>query len=121
MRIAVIGAGYVGLVTGAALAALGHRVRIGEADPERVATLAEGTVPFFEPDLDRLLSEGIADGLLTFHTDNGVAVDQAEVVIVALPTPPAVDGSADLAVIEMALRDLASSLSPGAVVALKST
>ena len=120
MRIAVIGAGYVGLVTGAALAALGHRVRIGEADPERVATLAEGTVPFFEPGLDRLLSEGIADGLLTFHTDNGVAVEKAEVVIVALPTPPAAE-STDPAVIETALRDFASSLSPGAVVALRST
>ena len=121
MRIAVIGAGYVGLVTGAALATLGHRVRIGEVDPEKVATLAEGIVPFFEADLDRLVSEGIADGLLTFHIDNDEAVDQAEVVLIALPTPPAADGSADLAVIETALRDLASSLSPGAVVALKST
>ena len=121
MNIAVIGAGYVGLVTGAGLAALGHRVRIGEEDQEKVATLSEGDVPFFEADLDRLVSEGIADGLLTFHTDNHNAVEDAQVVIIALPTPPAADGSADLALIDSALRDLAPSLSHGAVVALKST
>jgi UDPglucose 6-dehydrogenase len=121
MNIAVIGAGYVGLVTGAGLVALGHRVRIGEADPEKVATLSEGGVPFFEADLDRLVSEGIADGLLTFHADNHDAVDDAQVVIIALPTPPAIDGSADLATIDAALRDLAPSLSRNVVVAIKST
>lgn len=121
MKVAVIGAGYVGLVTGAGLTALGHRVRIGEADPERLTVLSEGTVPFFEADLDRLVSEGIADGLLSFHGDNHEAVEDAEVVMVALPTPPAADGSADLAIIEAALRDLAPALEPGAVVAMKST
>jgi UDPglucose 6-dehydrogenase len=121
MNIAVIGAGYVGLVTGAGLAGLGHRVRIGEADPDKVATLNEGSVPFFEADLDRLVSEAIADGLLTFHDDNHDAVADAEVVIIALPTPPADDGSADLATIANALRDLAPSLSRDVVVALKST
>ncbi len=93
MNIAVIGAGYVGLVTGAGLAGLGHRVRIGEADPEKVATLNAGGVPFFEADLDRLVSEAIADGLLSFHADNHDAVTDAEVVIIALPTPPAGCGS----------------------------
>jgi UDPglucose 6-dehydrogenase len=121
MNIAVIGAGYVGLVTGAGLAGLGHRVRIGEADPEKVATLNAGGVPFFEADLDRLVSEAIADGLLSFHADNHDAVTDAEVVIIALPTPPADDGSADLATIDAALRDLAPSLSENTVVALKST
>lgn len=121
MNIAVIGAGYVGLVTGAGLAGLGHRVRIGEADPDKIATLNEGRVPFFEADLDRLLSEGMADGLLTFHGDNHEAVKDAEVVIIALPTPPADDGSADLATIDAALRDLAPFLRENAVVALKST
>ena len=121
MNIAVIGAGYVGLVTGAGLAALGHRVRIGEADADKVAKLASGESPFFEPDLDRLVSDGIADELLSFHTDNGTAVDDAEVVIIALPTPATVDGSADLALIDGALKDFAPCLRRGAVVALKST
>jgi UDPglucose 6-dehydrogenase len=121
MNIAVIGAGYVGLVTGAGLAGLGHRVRLGEADPDKVAALNEGRVPFFEANLDRLVSEGMADGLLTFHADNHDAVADAQVVIIALPTPPADDGSADLAVIDTALRDLAPHLAENAVVALKST
>jgi UDPglucose 6-dehydrogenase len=121
MNIAVIGAGYVGLVTGAGLAGLGHRVRLGEADPDKVATLNEGRVPFFEANLDRLVSEGMADGLLTFHADNHDAVADAQVVIIALPTPPADDGSANLAVIDTALRDLAPHLAENAVVALKST
>ena len=82
MDIAVIGAGYVGLVAGAGLAALGHRVRMGEADPERVATFAEGTVPFFEADLDQLVSEGFADVLLTFHADNHRAVKKAKGLVV---------------------------------------
>ena len=97
MNIAVIGAGYVGLVTGAGLATPGHTVRIGAADPEKVATL-EGGTPFFESELDRPVSEGMAVGLLTFHA----AGEDAQVVIFALPTPPAADGSADLALIDNA-------------------
>jgi UDPglucose 6-dehydrogenase len=121
MKIAVIGAGYVGLVTAAGLSALGHRVRVGEADATKVATLSDGEAPFFEAGLDRIVSEGVADGLLTFHTDNHVAVADAEVVLIALPTPPSADGSADLALIDQALRDLAPALDDGVVVALKST
>jgi UDPglucose 6-dehydrogenase len=121
MNIAVIGAGYVGLVTAAGLSALGHRVRVGEADATKVAALSDGVVPFFEADLDRIVSGGVSDGLLTFHTDNHVAVADAEVVLVALPTPPSADGSADLALIDEALRDLAPALGDGVVVALKST
>ena len=62
-------------MTGAGLAALGHRVRVGEADAEKVVMLSDGQVPFFEADLDRLVSEGIADGLLSFHADNHEAVE----------------------------------------------
>ena len=102
MNIAVIGAGYVGLVTGAGLAPPGHTVRIGAADPEKVATLSEGGTPFFESELDRPVSEGMAAGLLTFHADNHDAGEDAQVVIIALPTSPAADGSADLALIDNA-------------------
>ncbi len=121
MDIAVIGAGYVGLVTGTGLAAVGHRVRMGEADDRKLQELNSGGVPLHEAGLDSIMAEAVADGLLTFHGDNGEAVRGAAVVLIALPTPPASDGSADLAIVESALRSLAGDLADGTVVAMKST
>ncbi|MGI9648768.1 MAG: UDP-glucose dehydrogenase family protein [Acidimicrobiia bacterium] len=121
MQVAVIGAGYVGLVTGTGLAYLGHTVRLGESDPGKLKTLAAGQVPFFEAGLDRLLSEGIENKLLTFHADNREAVTDAAVVFIALPTPPDEDGAADTSYIEGALDDFGPSLASGTVVVLKST
>ena len=121
MQVAVIGAGYVGLVTAAGLAANGHRVRVGESDPAKRAMLRSGTVPFHEAGLSRIVNEGIDNSLLTFHGDNHEAIDGAAVVVIALPTPPAGDGSADLSIIETALRGFGPALVPGTVVALKST
>jgi len=121
MQVAVIGAGYVGLVTGAGLAYLGHNVRLGERDPGKLEMLSAGQVPFFEAGLDRLLSEGIENKLLSFHADNKVAADGARVVFIALPTPPDEDGSADTSYIEEALDELGPLFHPGTVVVLKST
>lgn len=121
MQVAVIGAGYVGLVTGAGLAYLGHTVRLGERDPEKLERLAAGEVPFFEAGLDRLLSEGIENNLMSFHSDNKEAVEGARVVFIALPTPPDEDGSADTSYIEGALEDVGPALGAGTVVVLKST
>ena len=121
MQIAVIGAGYVGLVTAAGLAYLGHTVRAGERDVNKLAMLERGEIPFYEADLDRLVSEGIANNLLSFHSDNREAIDGARVVFVALPTPPDEDGSADTSYIEAALDDVGPVLEPGSVVVLKST
>jgi len=121
MQIAVIGAGYVGLVTGAGLAYLGHTVRLGERDPGKLETLSAGQVPFFEAGLDRLLAEGIGNKLISFHADNKEAVKGAKVVFIALPTPPDEDGSADTSYIEGALEDFGPLLEPGTVVVMKST
>ncbi|MDH3538902.1 MAG: UDP-glucose/GDP-mannose dehydrogenase family protein [Acidimicrobiia bacterium] len=121
MQVAVIGAGYVGLVTGAGLAYLGHNVRLGERDPDKLETLSAGEVPFFEAGLDRLLSEGIDKNLISFYADNKQAVEAARVVFVALPTPPDEEGAADTTYIEEALDDFGPSLGPGTVVVLKST
>lgn len=121
MQVAVIGAGYVGLVTGAGLAYLGHTVRLGERDPGKLETLAAGQVPFFEAGLDRLLTEGIDNKLLSFHADNKEAVEGAKVVFIALPTPPDEDGSADTSYIEGALAELGPVLPAGTVVVMKST
>jgi len=121
VNVGVIGAGYVGVVTAAGLAALGHRVSVGEIDAHKVKSLNNGTVPFYESDLDRLVSEGIDNDLLSFGTDNSVAVQGAQVVMLALPTPPADDGSADLSAIEATLDDIAATLAPDTVVVNKST
>ena len=78
MDIAIIGAGYVGLVTGGGLASLGHRVRLGEANAERVELLRGGGVPIYEQGLPDLLSHATARGLLSFHTSNQEAVEGAD-------------------------------------------
>ena len=121
MDVAVIGAGYVGLVTATGLASLGHRVRVGEADSEKVALLNSGGVPLHETDLEDVLSAAIGAEKLTFHTDNADAVRDAEIVMIALPTPSASDGSADLSYIRDALAGMANALPAGCVVVTKST
>ena len=121
METAVIGAGYVGLVQAAGLAALGHRVRLGERSAERLALLELGKVPIYEPDLDRLVSDGVASGLLTFHQANTDATDSAQVVFIAVPTPPSDDGSADTTIVEAVVAEIGPTLRAGALVVMKST
>ena len=121
MQVAVIGAGYVGLVPAAGMAYLGHSVRAGEADPAKLEMLRAGKVPFYEAGLDGLLADGMANKLLSFHDDNKEAVAGAMVVFVALPTPQGEDGSADTSYIEAALTDFGPVLDPGSVVVVKST
>ncbi|MGA7272631.1 MAG: UDP-glucose/GDP-mannose dehydrogenase family protein [Acidimicrobiia bacterium] len=121
MEIAVIGAGYVGLVTAAGLAHLGHRVRLAEKSLERVAALEEGRMPIFEEGLGDLLTQGRASGRLTFHTDNVVAAETARLVFLCLPTPPDPDGRADLEYVEGVLDQLAGVVSEDAVFVVKST
>ena len=121
MRIGVIGAGYVGLVQAAGLARLGHVVRVGECDEDRLAVLRSGRVPIYEPGLGALLSGGLANGLLSFHASNHRAVGGASVVFVALPTPPGADGAVDTSILHGAVADMAGSLKPGSILAIKST
>jgi UDPglucose 6-dehydrogenase len=120
-NIAVIGAGYVGLVTGAGLAHLGHRVKLAERSAERVAQLEGGQVPIFEEGLGELLEAGRSSGLLTFHTDNVEAVEGARFVFLCLPTPPGPDGRADLSFVEGVIDQLADRVAEDAVFVVKST
>lgn len=121
MVIAVIGAGYVGLVQAGGLVRMGHRVRVGERDPARLRALRAGGLPVYEPGLDSLISEGTTTGCLTFHASNREAVRGAGVVFVALPTPSAPDGSVDTAILYDAVESLAGAMERGAVLAIKST
>jgi UDPglucose 6-dehydrogenase len=119
--IAVVGAGHVGLATAAGFARVGHRVRVGESDPERLSALKAGIPPFAEPGLAALVSEGVASGLLSFHGDNGEASAGVEAVFVAVPTPEGVGGAADLSFIVEALRSLVGSVFPPTPIVIKSS
>ena len=119
--IAVIGGGYVGLVTAAGLASIGHEVRVGERDPDRVGALRAGNIPIFEPGLERLVTKGIEADSLSFTSDNKEAADGAGFVFLTLPTPSLPDGSADTSFIESVIDELSGRLEPDAIVVLKST
>lgn len=121
MNIAIIGAGYVGLVTAAGLAGQGHTVRVGEADPDRVETLRLGKVPIFEEGLPDLLTAGISQNRLTFHNSNAEAIEGAGFVFLCLPTPEGPDGRADLSFIDLVVDELATLVAEGTIFVVKST
>ncbi|HSL26701.1 MAG TPA: UDP-glucose/GDP-mannose dehydrogenase family protein [Acidimicrobiia bacterium] len=120
-NVAVIGAGYVGLVTAAGLASLGHRIRVGEADPQRLAALAAGELPIFEEGLAELLRRGRADGLISFHGSNPHAVAGSDFIFLCLPTPTGEGGRADLSFIHGAVAELALEVQPDSLLVIKST
>lgn len=121
MEVAVIGAGYVGLTTGAGLANLGHRVRLGEANPDRVAMLEAGEVPIYEQGLPDLLSRAIERETISFHTSNREAVDGAALVFLAVPTPESEDGRADLSYVHSVIDELANVVPDDVIFVIKST
>lgn len=119
--IAIIGAGYVGLVTGAGLAELGHRVRIGETSSDRVVMLEAGDVPIYEEGLPELLSKARDEGAISFHTSNVEAVTGARLIFLCLPTPEGADGRADLSFINEVVDELATEVGEESVFVVKST
>jgi len=96
MRIAVVGTGYVGLVVGAGLAETGNDVVCCDIDRNKIDRLNRGEIPIYEPGLEPLVARNLEDGRLTFTTDVPAAVRQAEIIFIAVGTPPGEDGSADL-------------------------
>lgn len=122
LRVAIIGSGYVGLVSGACLAELGHQVTCLDRDPDRVALLNGGGVPIYEPGLGALIARNVDAGRLRFGTELAAAVPAADVVLIAVGTPPGADGSADLSQVLGVARQLAPLLTgEGQVVVTKST
>jgi UDPglucose 6-dehydrogenase len=109
MKVAVIGCGYVGLVTGAGLASIGHHVVGVESDPQRLAAISVGTPPFHEPGLPALLESGLRDGAFEATADLDRIVE-ADVVFVAVQTPPGENGSIDLSFVREAARRAAETL-----------
>ena len=122
MKIAMIGTGYVGLVSGVCFSDFGHEVTCVDLDPAKIAMLREGRVPIYEPGLDDLLARNVAAGRLAFTTDLAQAVAGAEAVFIAVGTPTRRgDGHADLTYVYAAARDIAAALTGYTVVVTKST
>ena len=121
MRITVIGTGYVGLVTGTCFAEMGNSVKCVDIDEKKIKLMKSGSVPIYEPGLEELFQKNIRDGRLSFTTKLDEGIKEAEVIFLALPTPPAEDGSADLKYILGVATDLGKKLDNYAVVVNKST
>jgi UDPglucose 6-dehydrogenase len=121
VNVAIIGAGYVGLVTGAGLANLGHNVRIGEANVARVARLESGEIPIFEQGLPDLVARARERKTLTFHSSNVEAISRADLVFLCLPTPESPDGRADLSFIHTVIDELANEVTDDTLFVVKST
>ena len=121
MKIAVIGTGYVGLVTGTCFAETGHHVMCVDNNSEKVNRLQQADIPIFEPGLDLLFDRNTRDKRLSFSTDLRAAVNFAEIIFLALPTPPGEDGSADLSYVMQVAEELSALISHYTVIVNKST
>jgi len=120
-KIAVIGSGYVGLVSGTCFAETGNNVICVDIDEKKVELMKNGEVPIYEPHLDVIFERNIKQGRLKFTTDLQSAVDEAEIIFLALPTPPGEDGSADLSYVLGVAKDLGKLMKSYKVIVDKST
>jgi UDPglucose 6-dehydrogenase len=121
MHIAVIGAGYVGLVTGVCFAEFGVNVICVDIDPDKIERLGRGESPIYEPGLDQLIKKNLQAGRVSFTTDIAAAIRQSLVIFIAVGTPPQPDGSADLSFVEGVARSVAEHMDSYKVIATKST
>ncbi len=121
MRISIIGSGYVGLVSGAGLSEVGHHVVCMDINESRIDGLRNGVVPIFEPGLDLMLRENALHGRIVFTTSLREAVEHAEVLYIAVGTPPGEDGSADLSHVLTVANGIGDCLEKSILVVVKST
>jgi UDPglucose 6-dehydrogenase len=121
MKLCIIGSGYVGLVTGACFAEVGHHVMCVDNNPKKIAMLLAGEIPIYEPGLEELVTRNVASKRLMFTSSIQEGVDHGEVVFIAVPTPPQPDGSVDLSYIEAVAREIAGVLKEYRVIVDKST
>jgi len=121
MKIAVVGTGYVGLVTGTCLAETGNNVICVDINEAKVKKMQDGQVPIYEPGLDLLFHRNIEQGRLHFTTNLAEAIEEAQIIFMALPTPPGGDGAADLSYILGAAKDISKLIKDYKIIVNKST
>ena len=121
MKLSIIGTGYVGLVTGACFAEVGHQVTCVDNDAAKVDVLQHGGIPIFEPGLDELVKKNVGAGRLSFTTSTAEGVEKSDVIFIAVPTPPQADGSVDLSFIEKVAREMSGAMTSYKIVVDKST
>ena len=121
MDISIIGSGYVGLVTGACFADVGHHVICVDNDPEKVKQLKAGEVPIYEPGLEEIIHRNVSARRLHFTGNIQEAVERSQIIFIAVPTPPLPDGDVDLSFVEKVAREIAGVLTDYRVIVDKST
>lgn len=121
MQILMVGTGYVGLVTGACFAEMGHMVTCLDINKEKIEMLQKGEVPIYEPGLDELVKRNLQQKRLKFTTDYAKAVAEAKVCFIAVPTPSRDDGSCDISYVETAAREIAKHMNGYKIIVNKST
>src|SRR3954465_5168985 len=121
MDLSIIGSGYVGLVTGACFADVGHNVICVDNDPRKVESLQAGRVPIYEPGLEEVIHRNVAAQRLRFTGSIKEGVDNSQIVFIAVPTPQGNDGQVDLSFIEQVAREIAGVLTSYRVIVDKST
>jgi len=121
MKIAIVGTGYVGLVSGACFAEMGADVTCVDVDKRKIEMLQKGQIPIYEPGLEELVERNVADGRLHFSTDLGECLDQVKIVFSAVGTPPDEDGSADLRYVLEVAREFGRKINQYTLLVTKST
>lgn len=121
MRISIIGIGYVGLVTGACLAEMGHRVICMDSDADKIEALKSAKIPIWEPGLEELVKRNIANETIFFTTDIVSTITGSDVIFIAVGTPPGEDGSADLQYVLDVARSIATHMQKETIIVDKST
>ena len=121
MKICMVGSGYVGLVTGAGLAEIGNNVVCADIDAAKIAKLEKGEVPIFEPGLDEMMARNVEAGRLTFSADVKKSIQGAQMVFIAVGTPPRADGGADLSAVDAVAVATAEHATGDVILVAKST
>ena len=120
-KLAIIGTGYVGLVTGTCFAQVGHEVVCVDSDARKIALLRSGGIPIYEPGLEEMVARNVVSGRLSFTTSIAEGVEQSDIIFIAVPTPPLPDGAVDLSFIEGVAREIAGCMNSYKIVVDKST
>lgn len=121
MNLTIIGTGYVGLVTGACFAAVGHHVICVDSDVKKVELLRGGGIPIYEPGLEEMVKNNVAAGRLEFTASTAEGVEKSDVIFIAVPTPPQPDGSVDMSFIEKVCREISAAMTSYKIIVDKST